>query len=180
MKDILFVLTLFNILSYAWSVVGIFKTVESQDIGQYRLLQINSILLWASILHAVWIADLNSFLFLVNILIQIGCGVSFWVHSRIAKASRFSVVYSKDMPISLIRKGFYKKIRHPFYMIYLLTYFSISLSTMDPYSLFFSLTILIIYFRAAKFEEAKFSLSPMREDYASYKESTGMFLPKMR
>jgi protein-S-isoprenylcysteine O-methyltransferase Ste14 len=66
--------------------------------------------------------------------------------------------------------GPYRFVRHPFYCSYLLTW--------AEFRLLPTVTImLIIYTRAAKLEEEKFTRSSLAETYKSCRTRTGLFLP---
>lgn len=180
MKFAFLTISILNFLSYFWSVIGIFKKVEEQSTLNYRLLQINSLALWGALPIAIVKSELSSAVYFLGVGIQMFCLVSFWAHSKIVRNHNFSIVFSKDLPTKLIREGFYKKIRHPFYTIYTITYFSIAIITQDLVSLLLSATMFAIYVKAAKFEEKKFKNSTLNMEYDEYKKVSGMFYPRLR
>jgi protein-S-isoprenylcysteine O-methyltransferase Ste14 len=181
MRWLLLILTLCNFASFFWSVIGIFRKVEDRKTGYYRLLQVNSLSLWilgAWAVHNLDMTGNHSIRDISLLALQFFCLIIFWKHSRIVKDNKFSIVFSNDLPERLVIEGLYKNVRHPFYMIYLICYFSIAVATENLWLLILSFSILALYFRAARSEERKFLTSPLASQYAEYRKSTWMFLPK--
>ena len=90
----------------------------------------------------------------------------------------FSYAGHDDVPQFLHTGGPYAYVRNPFYASYLLT--EISMIVMAP-SLWGAAAIAAstAYFQwLARFEEEKFSRSPMAAEYLVYKRRTGRLLPK--
>ena len=73
--------------------------------------------------------------------------------------------------------GPYRFVRHPFYCSYLLTWAAGVVASAQFWLLPTVAIMLIIYTRAAKLEEEKFTRSPLAETYKSYRTRTGLFLP---
>lgn len=94
-------------------------------------------------------------------------------------ANGFTTAFSKDSPTQLVRKGLYSKIRHPFYMTYLLSYFSLAIGLLDFRITIVSLVMFYVYISAAKFEENKFLNTNLKDHYLAYKKQAGMFFPKL-
>ncbi len=179
MKWLLLFFAVCNFLSFFWSVIGVFKKNSDQDVFRYRLLQLNSLLLWITSCYQIFSLEEPDLLpFTLMILVQIICLVAFWSQSAIVKRNSFTIAFSKDLPQRLITEGLYKRVRHPFYMIYLFCYFSIALGTQSILLAGLSASILAIYFVAAKGEELKFLSSPLSEEYKAYRTKTWMFFPK--
>lgn len=87
-------------------------------------------------------------------------------------------IFSPDVPAHLVTVGPYRWLRHPCYSAYLLS-FSAGLTVNPTYWLgAVALLMLVLYYQAARYEERKFKHSPLGQDYARYRESTGMFLPR--
>lgn len=185
MKFFLLAVVFFNFSSYCWSVIGVFKTVNQRDLLQYRILQISSLLVWSYSLYTIWISsevnakEINTKIVTLS-LIQIFCAISFWKLSRLARENEFTLAFSKDQPQKLVKKFFYERVRHPFYMIYLLSYYSIAITFMDGLGFTLCLIMNVIYFRAAKLEESKFLNSDLASEYIKYMKETWMFFPKIK
>jgi protein-S-isoprenylcysteine O-methyltransferase Ste14 len=100
-----------------------------------------------------------------------------WAASSI-RGRLFSYAGNDDAPQFVHTAGPYAYVRNPFYVSYLLA--EISMIVMWP-SLWGLAAIAgsAAYFQwLARFEEAKFSRSPVAAEYAAYKARTGRLLPR--
>lgn len=174
---LLFALTCASFLSFLWSVIGVFKKSNNREKNKYMALRICTLLTWAVCL-AAFRADTTALAYQVGILCQIICLIVFWVHASIVKQEEFTVVYSKDIPRTIVRRGLYRWMRHPFYATYLLSYLSIGLTFEDPWVILATTTMTVIYFDAARMEEKKFSSSSHQAHFEIYQQETWMFFPK--
>lgn len=116
----------------------------------------------------------------VAALLYIGSLGLFWWAIRTHAGQRLSAAFSSDSPEHLVENGPYRFIRHPFYCSYLLTWCTGVIATGR---LWLAPTVAImaaIYWRAARIEEAKFSRSPLAEEYQRYRERTAWFFPNPR
>lgn len=179
MKLLLISVSLLNFLSYLWSVIGLFKRGIEQQKFQYKLLQVNSFVLWLCLLLAIYNSEKSNICYASLSMFQFFLLYLFWMQSKIVRENEFSIVFSKDKPKKLVKIGLYRYVRHPFYAIYILCYLSIALVMLDIVSIFLTLLIFVIYYRAASFEELKFHNSILSLDYSEYKKNTGMFFPKI-
>ncbi len=73
--------------------------------------------------------------------------------------------------------GPYRFVRHPFYCSYLLAWAAGFVATAQTWLLPTVAVMLVIYVRAAKLEEEKFTRSPLAGTYERYRSRTGLFLP---
>jgi protein-S-isoprenylcysteine O-methyltransferase Ste14 len=89
-----------------------------------------------------------------------------------------SLAFSRDLPEHLNRRGPYRHIRHPFYVSYVLAYSAGLVASGDLRLLAVVLGMGGLYLWAARAEESKFASSPLAEEYAGYRRTTGMFLPR--
>lgn len=177
LNTVVFALALLNFGSFAWSVIGVFRAHADHHRLQYRVLQANSILIWIVLGEALWRASLTPPLAIVLGAIQASCLGLFWMHARIARRHRFTLAFSKDMPERLVRDGLYRYLRHPFYTVYLVAYFSIAATVGSTPGLVLCGTMLLVYWNAAQLEERKFLSGPLAEVYREYMRTTGRFLP---
>lgn len=91
-----------------------------------------------------------------------------------------SHAFSLDQPDTLVRRGPYRLVRHPFYAAYLLAWAAGFVAT-GEWPLLLTLVLMsAIYGRAAWLEERKFAGSPLAGPYAEYRACTGMFVPRLR
>lgn len=178
MKSLLAAVVIFNFVSFWWSVIGVFKKVSEQNLLYYRLLQINSLIIWIALVSSVLQSQLSIETYVICIITQIIFSVLFWKHTKLVKQNNFSIVFSHDQPQTLVRNGFYKYVRHPFYSIYFVSYATLAVATLDIISILFTLSIGALYYKAAKQEEKKFEQSALAAQYQVYKAEVGMFFPK--
>ncbi len=88
-----------------------------------------------------------------------------------------SAVFSPDLPVHLNQNGPYQFIRHPFYCAYLLTWMAGVLASGYWWLSITVAIMLILYIRAVKQEEGKFSQSALSDQYVMYRRNTGMLAP---
>lgn len=179
MKAILLVLTSLSFASFLWSVIGVFRRDSDRNHAKYTFLRVLTVLTWAACLGA-FRRESSELAYLIGSLTQTIVLVIFWLHVRIVKSEGFSVVYSTDIPAKIVRKGLYKWVRHPFYMVYLISYFSTAFVFTDPLVFCLSGAMAWIYFDAAKMEEIKFHSSHHATEFLNYQQVTWMFLPKFK
>ena len=97
-----------------------------------------------------------------------------------ANASRpLSCMYSTDAPQHLLTSGPYVHVRHPFYSSYMLAWMAASFATGSCLLWISALVMFWFYHGAACIEEDKFARSDLANEYAAYRETTGMFFPKL-
>jgi protein-S-isoprenylcysteine O-methyltransferase Ste14 len=180
MKFLLLGISILNFACYLWSVIGIFKSTPERDSTMYNLLKVITVALWISLSAAIVRTDLGESTYIVLVVVQLLLFGMFWNNVRIVRSNGFSVVFSKDIPEKIVTKGIYRYVRHPYYTTYILCYASLSIGCSDFISTLLCVGIVLVYYRAARFEEAKFGSSNLALAYESYKSQTGMFFPKVR
>ena len=88
------------------------------------------------------------------------------------------VVSHKRRPSGLVSTGAFRYVRHPVYLGCLLFYLGLAVSTASLISLVLWVMICIFYNYLASYEE-KLLESKFGENYRTYKENTGKWLPKL-
>jgi protein-S-isoprenylcysteine O-methyltransferase Ste14 len=101
----------------------------------------------------------------------------FWWALSSNRKKPLSAAFSPDAPSHLVQHGPYRFIRHPFYTSYLLAWTAGVFAAANLWLIPTVLVMLVIYLRAARFEEAKFSATALGPEYSSYRSSTGLFIP---
>lgn len=99
---------------------------------------------------------------------------------RFTRKTPPTVAFARDEPVFLLRHGPYGYVRHPFYLSYLLFWTGTAAATPGILPWGVLLVMLLVYWSAARREEAKFAASPFASAYAEYRARTGMFLPRLR
>lgn len=178
MHHALFALVLINIASFLWSVLQVFKKQGELDRSKYRILQVLSLLTWVTALTAFWRNPDGTPYEMVGIVGQIVTLIVFWSHTRLVQQNQFSLIFSNDIPARIVQAGLYRWIRHPFYMCYLLCYYSLALALLDWPLLACAVLMTGVYWNATLFEEKKFLSSRHAREYESYLARTGRFFPK--
>ena len=92
----------------------------------------------------------------------------------------FSYAGTSDLPQFVHRSGPYAYVRNPFYLSYLLA----EAFTVVMWPTWWGAGVVVlatIYFQwLARYEEQKFSRSPVAAEYARYKAATGRLFPRLR
>ena len=176
---VLIVFTLTNYFYYAYSVSGVFRSYSSMNQLAYSVLKMTSVFTWFVNFYAlaIHIGRLSVIGIYICLVLQVAAFILFQTCRRIIRYRGLTIVFSKDQASHLLEVGPYKFIRHPFYLTYLISYFSISFLTFEPLSFLMSFIMLGVYIYAALFEERKFMQGELRERYIQYQSRTGMFFP---
>lgn len=109
-----------------------------------------------------------------------GTSVSLFFWTTVHVRKKLSLAFSSDIPQSLYACGPYFYVRHPFYLSYLLGYAAVLSACLTPIAMLLNSFALFAYFKAARFEEAKFERSELAAPYSEYADRTGMFLPRFK
>jgi protein-S-isoprenylcysteine O-methyltransferase Ste14 len=101
----------------------------------------------------------------------------FWAAYRATQDHALSLAFSPDTPRSLVRSGIYARIRHPFYTAYGLTWLAGVVQAPFVSTVVSTGVMLTLYVIAARYEEAKFKVSGLADEYRAYRSEAGMFWP---
>ncbi len=101
----------------------------------------------------------------------------FWSAVRVSHHKLAVCGQTTAPPSSLITKGPYRFIRHPFYTSYNLVWIAGFVATGWPPSLLPIFIMPIIYEWCARQEERLFAAGPLAMDYLAYRRQTGRYLP---
>ena len=102
--------------------------------------------------------------------------VAAWDASR---CTRLGVALAPHAPATLLRRGPYSLVRHPFYVSYVLGLLGLALLLQTWWAAGFSAALVPLYVTAAMQEERLIAGSPLREQYASYSRAVGRFVPRL-
>jgi protein-S-isoprenylcysteine O-methyltransferase Ste14 len=171
-------LLLISLVIYAHAIQKTFVRSDGVRMGM-RLLQILGAGAGVAHLWALFTFDLRLPATLVATMSYLaGLGV-FAAARNVTAVRRLSLAYSLDMPTFLINQGIYRYIRHPFYSAYILTWLAGVIAAPGLWVIASTLVMIVLYARAALLEEQKFAASALAEDYAAYRLTAGMFLPRL-
>jgi protein-S-isoprenylcysteine O-methyltransferase Ste14 len=101
----------------------------------------------------------------------------FWWAIAVNRKSPLSAAFSPDAPQHITNQGPYQIVRHPFYCSYLLAWTAGVFASYRWWLAITPATMLIVYWRAARWEENKFAHSSLAERYAAYRAEVGMLMP---
>ena len=91
-----------------------------------------------------------------------------------------AIAFSEKPPCSLVTRGPYALIRHPFYTSYMLAWLAGACAAANLYVMLTALWMFVFYYRAAVTEEARMLASGVfGAGYDQYRRRTGMFLPRL-
>lgn len=89
------------------------------------------------------------------------------------------VVAHGERPNAVLSKGAFQYVRHPLYSAAILFYLSVTVATASLFSLALLVVIFLFYNYIAGYEERLMEIK-FGEDYVSYKNRTGKWVPRMR
>ncbi|MGY5858807.1 MAG: isoprenylcysteine carboxylmethyltransferase family protein [Candidatus Thorarchaeota archaeon] len=101
----------------------------------------------------------------------------YWIHTTLDKQYSAQLEIQEDH--NLIEIGPYRKVRHPMYTVFIVFLVGIALVTTNLLGFIFSLLISCSFPSVAKTEEAMLT-ETFGDEYRSYMERTGRFLPPLR
>lgn len=170
-------LLLVNLLSFAWSVTGVFS--KGNPDSRFTLLKISWAINAVVSMHATIVSHVGTIRALLTLLILAGSMLLFWSAAFAVRENPPTVIFSNDIPSFIVHKGPFLLVRHPFYTAYMSTFVAVSIYSSSYLVVVTSCLIACFYVIAAFAEENKFSDSVLHEDYIKYASRTGMFIPKM-
>jgi protein-S-isoprenylcysteine O-methyltransferase Ste14 len=99
---------------------------------------------------------------------------------RVIKGRGLSLALSDEVAQSVCIEGPYRLVRHPVYSSYLLAFLAMLVAFPNIVSATLFGINLVFFIYAAVAEEQVLSSSPLASAYSAYKNSAGMFLPRLR
>jgi protein-S-isoprenylcysteine O-methyltransferase Ste14 len=169
-----------TLLSFAWSSLFYFRLAFARDVRK-RWLAGSSLTSMAVITYTIGFCPSAPPAGLVaGIALLILSLMVFWgaiaAHGRQHPANAFVRI----APETIVRRGPYGVVRHPFYLSYLLFHVAATCLT-GSWLVFLTIPWMAgVYFAAAREEERFFLNGPLAEAYAQFMAATGMFLPRLR
>lgn len=111
---------------------------------------------------------------IAGILQLIAHAIWYWTR-RTVKPKQLTVALARDVPATLISRGAYAYVRHPFYAAYMLCYGAASVLANSPRGYLVWLVIYTQYQAIARLEEDKFRKSALAREYSHYRSRTPRF-----
>lgn len=116
----------------------------------------------------------------IGLALMVTGGALFFWSLATTRFAALHLAFDNQCPSSLIRSGPYRYVRHPFYAAYLLFWLGCAVSAQHILSTALLLILGTIYAVAAVSEERAFDTSPHAQDYSAYRQTAGLFWPKLR
>jgi protein-S-isoprenylcysteine O-methyltransferase Ste14 len=169
--------SLFVVALYAWSLRGHFSSPRMPDGAKV----ISGLVVATTFLNLflVWFRDQPAFVQIAGLALEIASAALFWWAIRASRKARLRFAFDPDNPDSIVSEGPYRYVRHPFYTSYLMFWSGWALSTGTVWAFIPVIAFVVIYVRAARDEERKFSRSPLASTYRAYQARTGFLWPKV-
>jgi len=126
----------------------------------------------------LWTSDSSLPLIAISLVLLTVSQLIFSAAFKATAQNKLSLAFSSDTPTQLNEAGIYRRVRHPFYLGYALTWLAAAMATRQPGAFAALAMMLSFYVAAARREENKFLISPLADDYRAYQCRAGMFFPK--
>jgi protein-S-isoprenylcysteine O-methyltransferase Ste14 len=182
-------LLLLAYLSFWYSSLCIFKKTEKLSMNHRLVFKIMTLALWNySLFSLVFLStpiydgessNTRKIIFFLAVLLTTSSIFLFWLAAKAIKKFNFDVIFSENVPESIVKTGPYRYIRHPFYSSYILTYLSIMVMNFDLLVSSLAVFLIIYYYWAASQEEKIFLRSHFNTEYSDHIKKTKMFFPRI-
>ncbi len=99
---------------------------------------------------------------------------------RTIRGRRFHIGWSGDVPDAVCDSGPYAYVRHPVYLSYMLAFLALPIAFPRLATLLIFLFNVALFAHGARDDERSLAASELKQAYATYRERTGMFIPRMK
>lgn len=124
-----------------------------------------------------WRVEQNALVQVSGFAIQCLAFAIFWWTIAETRKARLLAAFTDGDPQSLITAGPYGYVRHPFYTSYILFWCGGALATGVWWTVVPAAVMIVIYWRAAVQEEARFADTDMADAYAEFARGRSRFFP---
>jgi protein-S-isoprenylcysteine O-methyltransferase Ste14 len=172
-------LSLVAICSFGWALRGHFLTVGRIPKGM-RLLSAVSLLSYITYAGLLFWRGRGTTVATIAGLVGFTMSISlFWWTISKTRSHRLRLAYTIADPDTINTGGPYAFVRHPFYLSYISFWISTALIA-GSWQWVAALILTLWYVRVAQGEEQRFRSSGLSLAYDTYKQRTGMLLPRLR
>lgn len=167
-------------LSFWYSSIKIFRAEKQKQTLKKFIFKTVTVVVWyLSLLEILFFTGVaHPGLVWFGIVVNVFSLILFWISARQIGRQQFTAIYSLDQPGFHIKDGPYSYVRHPFYTAYILYYSALLFVVPSPLLAGFIISLITMYYLAARDEESKFIQSELAAEYKKYQSKTGMFFPK--
>ncbi|EAR51775.1 hypothetical protein OG2516_06916 [Oceanicola granulosus HTCC2516] len=117
---------------------------------------------------------------LVSLVLTVVAFALFIWAIRHSREKRLSLAFDEEQKIDgIITTGPWRYVRHPFYVSYTMFWLGGALGTLHMASIAVAASLLFIYTYSAWREEKALKVGAFGQDYVTYREKAGFFLPKL-
>lgn len=111
-------------------------------------------------------------------LLLAALGLYEWAR-RTVRDCAFHIAWSGEVPDRLCSEGPYRRVRHPFYLSYMIAFLALVVAIPKLATLAIFAFNVALFTHAALSDERSLAASPLGETYSLYKRSAGMFFPRL-
>ena len=174
-KYVWIVFLLLCYLSFAWSVIGVFKLRESKLGLHYRFLQFASLSFWIVSAYILFLGQFGPSIAGIGLALSIFSLSIFWWARMTIAGKEPPLVFSKIQPRVLITEGPFRYVPHPFYLCYSTLYIGHAILLSSYILLFLALGLVALYMYAAVEEDRELMGSELSTQYQNYKKRFSYF-----
>ena len=160
------------------------RTFYSEDLQNEPGALVGQLLFYVTGMMSIWFVGLHQVIPWINgiaaaLLLALAVAVYEWARHSIW-LRRFGLGWGDHVPDVLCDEGPYRWVRHPIYLSYLMAFLAAFIALPHWLTAVSLLLNVVVFAHGARHDERRIAASPLAEDYAAYRERTGMFLPKLR
>lgn len=164
-------------LLYGWHAFGAILAFRPAA-GRFRFLSIGpAISYWVVFMRSMRAEFVPLGAVLGLILIAVSMALYEWARWSI-RGKFFSYAMADDAPRFVHSGGPFAYLRNPFYLSYWIGILAALVAFPDPVTAVTVVVMFFFYQQVARFEERKFSRSPVAAEYSDYKARTGRLFPR--
>lgn len=115
---------------------------------------------------------------IIGLAVMAGASILFMASIKASRETELYYVFEGRKPQSILQRGPYGRIRHPFYVSYLLLWAGWALAALHPVAGIPVIALIALYVNAARGEECAIMNSPLAGEYGEYRRRAGFFWPK--
>jgi protein-S-isoprenylcysteine O-methyltransferase Ste14 len=165
-----------TVAQYTWSLRKHFASTNVP--AGTMLISATVILSLVTYLYMQWTVEQPILASSAGILLVVLSLWLFWAAIAASREAHLLLAFDEKKPHGLVSIGPYRRVRHPFYLSYLIFWAGMAVASWHPLAPLPWLVLACIYVVAARGEERKFEDSPLAEDYRQYRKRAGFLWAK--
>lgn len=167
-----------KLLSFGWFAYAMHTHFEGQEkpIGMAAIKYTSLIGLFVNVSLILFLTGAKFFI-LVGLCVTVISSIIFFFAIRASRTARLGVAFSGATGQHLVSKGIFGKVRHPFYLSYLIYWLSWCLTLLPSIApIIVFIALLGMYLLSIRIEERELA-DRFGSDYADYKKKTSLLIP---